>query len=166
MKIKNIFSLLFNIFLLTVISFSIVSCENQESINYQLTKLRAERTALLIELNQLKSDVSANKQQIEEQKATLDELELMKKDNSGVKESDNVKHIVKFKLKQSHISLSISKHIKDAANAIEFEMPVDKEYYDKLEIGQNIVDEFRIGSAILYGSFGSWKMTVLEKRTE
>lgn len=160
MKKKNVFSLLFNILLLTIISFSIVSCENKESLNKELEQLRTERTALLSELNQLNSDVSINKQQIETQKSELDELGLLKKDNS------NVKHIVKFKLKQSHVSLSISKHIKDAANAIEFEMPVDKEYYDKLKIGQNIVDEFRIGSAVLYGSFGSWKMTVLEKRME
>lgn len=160
MKKKNVFSLLFNILLLTIIGFSIVSCENKESLNKELEQLRNKRTDLLSELSQLNSDVSANKQQIETQKSELDELGLLKKDNG------NVKHIVKFKLKQSHVSLSISKHIKDAANAIEFEIPVDKEYYDKLKIGQNIVDEFRIGSAVLYGSFGSWKMTVLEKRIE
>lgn len=74
-----------------------------------------------------------------------------------------IKYILKLRLKQSHFSLSIKKHIKDIANAIEFEIPVDKEYFDSVEEGTEIVDKFRFGSFILYGSFGDWEMTVIEK---
>ena len=49
-------------------------------------------------------------------------------------------------------------------NAIEFELPVDREFYHSVSQNQSIVDEFRHGSMILRGSFGSWKMTVINKR--
>jgi hypothetical protein len=54
-------------------------------------------------------------------------------------------------------------HLKDYANSIDFEIPVDKEYFDSVEKGTKIVDKFRFGSFVLYGSFGDWEMTVKEK---
>ena len=73
------------------------------------------------------------------------------------------KYILKLRLKQAHFSLSISKHIKDAVNAIDFEMPVDKEFYDSVSKGTEIIDKFRFGSFVLGGSFGDWEMTVKGK---
>jgi len=74
-----------------------------------------------------------------------------------------LKYILKIRLKQAHFSLSIKKHIKDALNAIDFEIPVDKEFYDSVSIGTKIIDNFRFGSLILAGSFGDWEMTVKDK---
>ncbi|MEA5138014.1 hypothetical protein [Arcicella rigui] len=73
------------------------------------------------------------------------------------------KYILKIRLKQSHFSLSIKKHIKDAVNAVEFELPVDKEFFDSVSEGTELVEKFRFGSFFLYGSFGDWKMTVKGK---
>lgn len=73
------------------------------------------------------------------------------------------KYILKLRLKQAHFSLSIRKHIKDAVNAIDFEMPVDKEFYDSVSDGTEIIDKFRFGSFVLGGSFGDWEMTVKGK---
>ena len=73
------------------------------------------------------------------------------------------KYILKLRLKQAHFSLSIKKHIKDAVNAIDFEMPVDKEFYDSVSEGTEIIDKFRFGSFVLGGSFGDWEMTVKGK---
>lgn len=77
--------------------------------------------------------------------------------------SGGPKYILKIRLKQSHFSLSIKKHIKDAVNAIEFELPVDKEFFDSVSEGTELVDKFRFGSMVLYGSFGDWEMTVKDK---
>lgn len=74
-----------------------------------------------------------------------------------------LKYILKIRLKQAHFSLSIKKHIKDAVNAIDFEIPVDKEFYDSVSKGTEIIDDFRFGSLILSGSFGDWEMTVKDK---
>lgn len=101
------------------------------------------------------------------------ELENLKKENaalaaqvSALKEGANAKgpkYMLKLRLKQSHLSLSIKKHIKDAVNAVEFELPVDKEFYDSVSEGTEIIDKFRFGSMVLYGSLGDWEMTVKEK---
>jgi len=72
-------------------------------------------------------------------------------------------YFLKIKLKQSHFSLSIKKHIKDNMNTIEFEIPVDKDFYHSVSVGTQIVDEFRSGSFLLYGSIGDWKMTIEDK---
>jgi PBP1b-binding outer membrane lipoprotein LpoB len=101
------------------------------------------------------------------------EVEQLKKENAALAAqvqalktgslAKGPKYILKIKLKQSHFSLSIKKHIKDAVNAIEFELPVDKEFYDSVSEGTELVDKFRFGSLVLSGSFGDWEMTVKDK---
>ena len=59
--------------------------------------------------------------------------------------------------------MDITKHIKDAMNAIEIEIPVDKEYYDNVDVGDTINNDFRVGSMVMKGSFGSWDVTVKGK---
>jgi hypothetical protein len=73
------------------------------------------------------------------------------------------KYVLKLRLKQANFSLSIKRHIRNAVNAIDFEIPVDKEFYDSVSVGTEIIDEFRFGSLILGGSFGDWEMTVKGK---
>ncbi len=102
-----------------------------------------------------------------------EELENLKKENAALVtqvkalkegvDTKGPKYMLKLRLKQSHLSLSIKKHIKDAVNAVEFELPVDKEFYDSVSEGTEIIDKFRFGSMVLYGSLGDWEMTVKEK---
>lgn len=101
------------------------------------------------------------------------EIENLKKENAALVAQINAlkagtyakspKYFLKLRLKQSHLSLSIKKHVKDAINAIEFELPVDKDFYDSVSEGTEIIDKFRFGSFILYGNWGDWEMTVKEK---
>lgn len=101
------------------------------------------------------------------------EVKQLKKENALLVEQLNAlkagnsakppKYILKLRLKQAHFSLSIKKHIKDAVNAIDFEIPVDKEFYDSVSEGTEIIDKFRFGSFVLGGSFGDWEMTVKGK---
>ena len=101
------------------------------------------------------------------------EIDTLKKENALLsqqiadlhqgKTPTKTKYILKLHLKQSHFSLSIKKHLKDYANSIDFEIPVDKEYFDSVEKGAKLVDKFRFGSFVLYGSFGDWEMTVQDK---
>ena len=72
-------------------------------------------------------------------------------------------YIVEFEIKQSHFSLDISEHLKDNINKLTFEVPVDKDYYNKVYVGQEINDSFRMGSFIMKGSIGKWKITVKNK---
>lgn len=74
------------------------------------------------------------------------------------------RYILTLKLKQSHFTLDLFEHAKDAMNAIEFDIPVDAEFYHSVSVGTKVVDEFRAGSFIMNGSFGDWDMTVVNKQ--
>ncbi|MDL1980666.1 MAG: hypothetical protein LWX02_04180 [Deltaproteobacteria bacterium] len=74
------------------------------------------------------------------------------------------RYILKFKLKQVRLSLNPLSHVRDKINTIEFELPVDKEFYDSIYVGDLIIDRFRAGSFILRGSFSNWRMSVINKR--
>lgn len=73
------------------------------------------------------------------------------------------RYVLALRLKQSRISLDPFEHAKDAMNAITFQLPVDKEFYDSVVVGQELVDKMRTGSIILNGSFSSWNLTVVNK---
>ncbi len=101
------------------------------------------------------------------------EIENLKKENAALVAQVNAlkagtyakspKYFLKLHLKQSRLSLNIKKHIKDAVNSLDFELPVDKDFYDSVSEGTEIIDKFRFGSFILYGNWGDWEMTVKEK---
>ena len=48
----------------------------------------------------------------------------------------------------------------------ELEIMVSKEYYDAIDVGTVVNDEFRVGSLALKGSFGYWNIKVIDKRIE
>lgn len=53
--------------------------------------------------------------------------------------------------------------MKDSMNKVTFDIPVDKKYFDSVKVGDSVVDKFRTGSLVLFGSFGNWKVTVVGK---
>lgn len=141
-----IFSLLF-----------LLSCETNDDIRKETRYLENKRNNLRSEVVLMENHIHL----LNNQKGILSE-ELYEKDL--INKGETPKYIIKFRLKQSHLSLSISKHIKDEMNAIEFDLPVDKEFYNKVNLGDEVVDEFRVGSFIMNGSFGDWEMTVIDKK--
>lgn len=95
---------------------------------------------------------------LEEQKSAVEhEIVAAKVDNG------TAKYVITFCIKQSHLTLDIGEHIKDSMNEITLDVPVDKEYYDALSVGDTINDDFRMGSLIMKGSFGNWNVTVSGK---
>lgn len=51
-------------------------------------------------------------------------------------------------------------------NAFTFDIPVDAAFYKSVSIGTDLVDDFRSGSFIMNGSFGSMNLTVIGKRID
>lgn len=109
-------------------------------------------------LSNRSKELQAEIQELEIQKETLENQIVDIKEDKGI-----AKYVVTFEIKQSHFSLDITKHIKDAMNAIEIEIPVDKEYYDNVDVGDTINNDFRVGSMVMKGSFGNWDVTVKGK---
>lgn len=115
-------------------------CDNDEYLEQKCEELRTEIVAL------------------QEQKATIETEIIDVKETNGT-----AKYVVTFRIKQSHFTLDIGEHIKDAMNEITIEIPVDKEYYDSVAVGNTVNDDFRVGSLIMHGSFGNWNVLVERK---
>ncbi len=139
-----------------VLALSLVSCDEKGDLQKEIAQLKSQRDNLIDINSELQSIKTARENEIESLSKDVTTLNIYKQGRTP-------KYVLKLKLKQSHISLSITKHIKDSMNAIEFEMPVDKEFYDNVNVGSEIVDSFRVGSLLLSGSLGDWRMTVVDK---
>ena len=134
---KKIISLI----LVMTIMFGITGCvETEESLSE--------------DIKQLKSEIS----DLKKQKGTLEKEVVETKVEKGV-----AKYVVTINIKQDHPFWDFENNIKDEMNDISIQVPVDKEYYDSLEIGDVIDDSFRIGSLVMKGSFGKWEVTVEDK---
>ena len=127
--------------LIAMIAITLSGCSKTETVtNEDVAKLESEIAQLEAERDRLNEEI-------------LD----TKIDNNLAK------YVIAFNIKQTHFTLDIGEHLKDAMNDISIEIPVDKEYYDSVEVGDTIDDSFRVGSFIWKGSFGNWKVTVESK---
>ena len=106
----------------------------------------------------LQDQYAALREEVAELESYRDSLEDM------IEQEDKPIYVVTFEASQSHITLDIGTLIKDAMNTTEFEVMVDKRYYDSVEVGQSINNDFRIGSLLMKGSVGSWDIKVADKK--
>lgn len=140
------------ILLLTVLT----SCDNREELKAEIERLESQKQSLFHETARLQAEKLMTSIEVYKLQEELKALGMYRSGKTP-------RYILKVRLKQSRFSLSISDHIKDQMNAIEFELPVDKEFYDSVSEGTEIVDRFRVGSLLLNGSFGEWNMSVIGK---
>lgn len=127
---------------------SFVGCATEEEmLNSNIVELEAKVSELKSEISDLETERNALANEITDIKI----------------ENGTAKYIVTFNIKQSHFTLDIGQHFKDEMNDISIQIPVDKKYYDSVEVGDTIADDFRMGSLVLYGSFGNWDITVEDK---
>lgn len=142
--------------LIALVSVSCYTDEDQKKLNENCRRLKSEQSAL-------EKSVSSLNDRILDLKALNHYLELEKRELETGKENT---YIVKFKIKQSTFTLDLLEHAKNEMNAIEVEIPVKKEYYNKLSIGQDLTDSFKYGSLIMDGDFSTLHMKVVGKRVE
>lgn len=75
--------------------------------------------------------------------------------------------ILVLEMSQTHFTLDLTTHFKNAMNAVKFAMPVDCKYYDSVSIGDNLLKKnFRWGSFFMKGSIGNWNLKVKEKHEQ
>lgn len=130
---------------------------------------------LTLTLTGCKSDVEVNESLIRSQENEINKLaeELSNLEAKKNKLLNNIqdietengleKYIITLNLSQSHFTLDVGKHIKNAMNDIDIQIPVDKEFYDNVQEGDILDDTFRMGSLLMEGSFGKWKVKVAKK---
>ncbi len=146
-----------NILLIFALLTLMVACETPESVKKDLARLKQEREVLQTEISMMNANLSSINGDMQRLADSVKVLRII------VETGKQPTYVLKLRLKQSHTTLSISQHMKDNMNAIEFELPVDKNFYHNVKIGTDIVDEFRVGSMVFSGSYGSWNMSVIDK---
>ena len=124
---------------------------SEDDKNYitKIQELKAEQWNVEKQINTRNNELSNINKSIEDKKKI---------------QSGTAKYIMKINISQSHFTLSISEHLKDAMNDIDIYIEVSEEYYNKYNVGDTIADDFRVGSMIFKGSFGNWKVKVAEKQ--
>ena len=120
----------------------------EERLTANVTKLESQVLQLQSEIAVLEADKHALEEAITDVKV----------------ENGTAKYVLTINIKQSHFTLDLKEHFKDAMNDISIQIPVDKEYFDSVNVGDVIDDRFRMGSLIFKGSFGSWDITVEDKQ--
>ena len=133
---------------------------------HELQKLQKQTDEIYRE-NELKEHVKKIKSLTTKKEYLNNEIDKVSKELK-IKQAENenkIAYYITFQLKQSHFTLDMGKHLKDAMNAVDFKIPVDKKFYDNVRINQEIVDDFRGGSFLMEGSIGNWKVKVIKKET-
>lgn len=119
--------------------------------------LKAERENLETEISELEEDIRT----LQSEKNSIEKLIQDLRE-----ENDIPNYIVTFEIGQQHVTLDLGDLLKDEINKTELEVMVSKEYYDAVDIGTVVNDDFRVGSLALKGSFGTWNIEVINKRIE
>ena len=126
-------------------------------------RLQLECKALAQQKENLQSTVSRLNNSKTYLLKQIHDLQIQK---SAYETGREIKYIVKFRIKQSTFTLDIGEHIKNGMNAIELELPVNKSFYDKVSVGTEISNSFKMGSLLFNGDFSNLHMTVTGKRIE
>ena len=115
----------------------------KQELKREYSLLQDQYAALQEEVVELESYRDSLKDMVVELESYRDSLKDM------IEQEDKPAHVITFEVSQSHLTLDIGTLIKDAMNTTEFEVMVDKRYYDSVEIGQSINSDFRIGSLLI-----------------
>lgn len=136
----------------------------EEYYNGKIDELKKEKKSLSTEVSLLSSNVN----DLENKKETLNKsyLELKKEvDVLNAKlEGKKILYILRLEVSTSRFTLDMEEMLKDAMNAVEFEIPVDESFYNKCLIGEKLVNKFRAGSFVMSGSMGSNNVKVIDKK--
>ena len=155
------------IIFLLVFCLMMVSCRVTDE-DYQ--ELKSEYVELSEQYDNLLSKKGSLNKSILELNGTISNLQTEIRDLRIEKEiiqnGRTPKYIVKFEIKQGTFTLDPWEHIKNSMNAIEVEIPVDRDYYKALTLNQDLTDAFKWGSLVMDGDFSNLHMRVISKRIE
>ncbi len=130
--------------------------EDQKRLQEECRSLQSQKEYLNRQVTDLNNRVFSLNQKVSE-------LNTERRALQGGREP---RYIVKFKIKQGTFTLDPFEHVKNEMNSIEIEVPVNKGYYDRLSIGQDLTDKFKWGSLVMDGDFSTLHMRVVGKRIE
>ena len=113
-----------------------------------IKQLKQKENDLNIQISNKNNELSNINNKINQQNKVLD---------------GTAKYIMKINISQSHFTLDLSEHLKDAMNDIDIYIEVSEDFYNKYNVGDTIADDLRVGSLVFKASFGNWNIKVAEK---
>jgi hypothetical protein len=131
--------------------------------NSQYKVLSEDDVKYIAKIEELRKEQNDIENKISTSKSNLATIEKQIEENKKIAEG-SAKYIMKINIAQSHFTLDINEHLKDSMNDVDLYIEVSEEYYNKYNVGDTIADDFRVGSLIFKGSFGSWNIKVTEKQ--
>ncbi len=138
----------------------LIGCaETPENIKKEILSLKNEVRSAEDRCNQLNLEIRLKIQQLKHEKEELAKIQV----NKAIKQ-DTAIYILVLELSQSHFTFDIGTHMTDSMNTTEFEIAVDKRFYNKVKVGESLKKEFRGGSFIMKGSIGDWNVEVKDKK--
>lgn len=135
---------------------SCYTSEDQKKLQEDCKVLQSQKTTLVENVSTLKKNISGLQKEVND----------LTRERNALRSGREPRYIVKFRIKQGTFTLDIGEHIKNNMNAIEVELPVNKDFYNKLKVGQDITDSFKWGSLVMDGDFSTLHMKVINKRIE
>lgn len=158
-------------YILLISALLLPACNQKAELRQEINILKFDKIKAESDLDSVRSKVDfvrsqlseavARREQMNKNIAELTESEAYKK---AIASGKTIRYILKVSIRQVSYSFSISKQLRDAVNEEEFEIYTDKETYDAANPGMDLFDSFRVGSAIMRGSLGSWRLKVVSKR--
>ena len=133
--------------LILLSTFLLIGCSKEDSNNKTIFQQEEKISILNSEISELENTKLSPESSVIEEKERLDLVE----------------YFVTIKIKQSHVSLDIGKHLKDEMNSIEIQVPVSEEFYNQVNIGDILNNDFRAGSFLTSGSYGKWDISIVNK---
>ena len=125
--------------LILLSTFLLIGCSKEDSNNETISQQEEKISILNSEISELENTKLSLESSVIEEKERLDLVE----------------YFVTIKIAQSHVSLDIGKHLKDKMNSIEIQVPVSEEFYNQVNIGDILNNDFRDGSFYVWFL---WKM--------
>ena len=155
------------LFYFMAICLVMVSCrvtdEDYQALKSEYAELAEQYDNLLSKRGSLNKSILELNGTISNLQTEIRDLRIEKK---IIESGRTPKYIVKFEIKQGTFTLDPWEHVKNSMNAIEVEIPVDREFYNALKIDQDLTDAFKWGSLVMDGDFSNLHMRVKSKRIE
>jgi cell division protein FtsB len=146
----------------TRVSGELSECKKDDALHAQIAALTAEKVKLETSVDPLRSDVQNLSNQKVALSAAVDELHRTEADLHASIEGRK-RYVLRVSIRQVSYTINIRKQIADAVNEEEFDLVTDRQSYERTSVGSDLFDSFRIGSAIMKGHLGSWRLKVVSK---
>jgi len=115
------------------------------------------------EYDTIKAQSDMYREQANNLNKSIEELRKTQYHLSQLSKGKKPLYVLLLNVHQSNFTLDISQHIKNSMNSSEFQIPVSEDYYNNVKEGEDLSDEFKLGSFIMSGKWGNIKVTVVKK---